>query len=169
MKNSIEIERRFLLLPCSVKKFLKKKHIIYSRESIEQVYIKSDELGAERFRRAGNRYIHTIKTGSGLQRQEIEEYVSYKEYQDAKLKNPNIIKKIRCRFELDGYEFELDIFKDRLKGLNILEIEFDDLNSAKSFKMPDVLSQIVISEVTDDRRFTNGYLSKSMTIPKPGR
>ncbi len=164
MKN-IEIEKKFLLSPCSMKRFLRERRIRYAKVPIKQFYIKSDEKSAERYRKIGGRYIHTIKHGSGLRREEIETEVSKKEYMDAKRSASNMIIKTRYRFKLDGYNFELDIFKGALKGLNLLEIEFDSVESAGSFKMPDILNQIVISEVTEDKRFTNGFLSKNMTIP----
>ena len=166
MKN-IEIERKFLLSPpYSIEEFLKDRGINCKKESIEQFYLSSNEAGVNRYRRVANRYIHTIKKGSGLQRQEIEEEITLQEYQEAKKRASNIIKKIRCHFEIDNYHFELDIFKESLNGLIILEIEFNDLESAKSFKIPNILSSIVSAEVTEDIRFTNGYLSKTMTIPK---
>lgn len=163
--KDIEIEKKFLLSPCSMKRFLGERRIRYAKVPIEQFYIRSDDESAERYRKIGGRYIHTIKRGSGLRREEIETEVSKKEYMDAKRNASNIIIKTRCRFELDGYNFELDIFKGSLKGLNLLEIEFDSLESADSFKMPDILNQVVICEVTEDKRFTNGFLSKNMTIP----
>ena len=163
--ENIEIERKFLLSPCSIKRFLREQKIRYLKIPIEQFYIRSDSEGVERYRGVKGRYIHTIKRGAGLSREEIEHFVSKSEYKSAKRGATNIIKKIRYRFDIDRYSFELDIFKGSLKGLNMLEIEFDSIDEANSFKMPKMLQSIIISEVTEDRRFTNGFLSKEMTIP----
>jgi len=164
MKN-IEIERKFLLIPCSIKEFLEKNGIDYQVEEIEQFYIKSSQDGVERYRRKGDKYIHTIKKGSGLVREEYEEFVDRDEYLKYHKDASNILKKDRYIFDIEKHRFELDEFKDKLKGLNILEIEFRDKNSAKQFILPELFKDIVISEVTEDIRFTNGYLSKYMKIP----
>ena len=164
MKN-IEIERKFLLIPCSIKRFLKKNGIDYQIEKIEQFYIQSSENGVERYRQKGDKYIHTIKKGSGLIREEYEEFVDKNIYLTSRKSASNIIKKSRYIFKIDGNEFELDEFEGDLKGLNILEIEFKDKKSAENFTLPNIFRDIVISEVTEDIRFSNGYLSKEMTIP----
>jgi len=164
MKN-IEIERKFLLTPCSIKEFLEKNSIDYQVEEIEQFYIKSSKDGVERYRQKGNKYIHTIKRGSGLIREEYEEFVDRDEYLKYRKEASNILQKYRYIFDIGKNRFELDEFIGKLKGLNILEIEFRDENSANQFTLPKLFEDIVISEVTEDIRFTNGYLSKTMKIP----
>jgi len=164
MKN-IEIERKFLLSPCSIKEFLAKNGIDYRVEEIEQFYIKSSKDGVERYRQKGDKYIHTIKKGSGLIREEYEEFVDRDEYLKYRKSASNILKKSRYIFDIGDNRFELDEFKGKLKGLNILEVEFEDEKSAEEFNLPELFDNIVISEVTEDIRFTNGYLSKHMKIP----
>ncbi len=67
-----------------------------------------------------------------------------------------IIKKRRYLIPLsDGLKIELDIFKERLEGLIIAEIEFKDEEAANNYKTPDWLG----GDVSRDKRFTNTYLA----------
>ncbi len=164
--KQMEIERKFLLPPCSMKRFLKKNEISYEKFPIEQFYLAGDDSSAERYRRIGERYVHTIKTGAGLVREEFEEPVSAYVYERMKAQNSGkIIKKVRFRFELEGYTFELDSFKGRLKGLNVLEVEFKERASALSFRLPALFEGVVLKEVTQNPDFTNGSISRNMQIP----
>ncbi len=162
----LEIERKFLLPPCSIKKFLKRNAIAYKKVPIEQFYLKSSAKGVDRYRRIGKRFIHTKKSGSGLVRQEYEESIDKRRYKKAMRKNRGgVLKKERYIFTLGDFKGELDRFKGSLKGLNLLEIEFPDELSARAFKLPKPFAKLVLAEVTEDPRFSNAYLSKSMRIP----
>lgn len=164
--KKMEIERRFLLYPCSMKRFLKGRGIEYRAVKIEQFYLVADEKGAERYRKEGNRYVKTVKKGAGLVREESEEKISEKDYENArKLKSGGVIRKVRRIFEYDGYLYELDSFKGALKGLNILEIEFGSEKEARRFELPPSFADIAIAEVTEERRFSNGSLSCLGRIP----
>ncbi|WP_457602340.1 CHAD domain-containing protein [Nitratifractor sp.] len=165
MKN-LEIEKKFLLRPCSMKRFLKTRGIPFRALPVEQFYLVSDVANAERYRRIGTRYIHTRKIGGGLVREEWEEEISRKEYLARKAENRGgIIRKERLIFEWEGRRYELDRFHGPLKGLNILEIEFPDEEEARSYRLPELFEPILIEEVTEDGRFSNGALSRRMEIP----
>ncbi len=157
-----EIERKFLLPPCNIEKFLQKHEIDYSFVEIEQFYIDR----SDRYRRMGERYYHTIKRGNGLVREEFEEEIDKKLYECKKMeaKKPPI-KKIRYQFRLDGRDFVADRFKRELKGLNLLEVEFESEGEALAFQLPPLLAKIVIAEVTDNPSFTNAALHATRVIP----
>jgi len=164
--SNLEIERRYLFNSCSVKKLLKRKGISYIISEMEQFYLKATKEETLRFRKEDSSYIKNIKKGSGLVREEFESEVSKKEYKEAKELNlGGIIKKERIKFIIDGNRFELDIFKGKLKGMSILEIEFVSLKEAHKFEMPKLISPFIIKEITDEPIYTNGALSKSMQIP----
>jgi len=166
MKN-LEIEKKFLLTPCSIKRFLKEQKLNYRVKEIEQFYLPSKEFNSERYRKIDDRYIHTQKKGAGLVRKEYEIEISKAEYQAKKrLNRGGVIKKRRYIVEIDNLIYELDAFGGALKGLNFLEIEFKDLKEAKDFKIADIFKDIVIAEVTNDFNFTNASISKSMKIPR---
>ncbi len=165
MKN-LEIERRYLFDAYGIYDLLKENGISFIISDLEQFYLKATPSETLRYRKEDNSYIKNIKKGGGLAREEFEQKVSKKEYKQAKKQNSGgIIKKKRFKFRIDGYKFELDIFKGKLKGLSILEIEFDSLKEAHKFKMPKLLSPFVIKEVTNEAIYTNGALSRSMRIP----
>jgi CYTH domain-containing protein len=65
------------------------------------------------------------------------------------------IEKTRFVFEYNDQTFELDVFKGRLKGLAILEIELNDIDDTVEF--PPFLKSV--KEVTDDKRFSNFNLA----------
>jgi len=164
--SNLEIERKFLLYPCSMKRFLKKEGLEWKAVKIEQFYLLAGEGGVERYRRYGNGYIKTIKRGSGLVREEKEIEISKTLYEEVKCQNSSgVIKKVRRVVNFDDHTFEIDSFKKPFKGFNLLEVEFKSESDAKSFELPDIFKEILVAEVTENRDFTNGFLSRSMKIP----
>lgn len=163
---NLEIERRYLFNSCNIKKLLKEKGISYIIVEMEQFYLKATSEETLRFRKEDSHYIKNIKKGNGLVREEMENKISKEEYKEAKALNlGGVIKKERLKFRIDDNRFELDIFKGKLKGLSILEIEFKSLKDAQNFKMSNILSPFVIKEITNEAIYTNGAISKSMQIP----
>ncbi|WP_457596642.1 CHAD domain-containing protein [Hydrogenimonas sp.] len=161
-----EIERRFLLYPCSAKGLLKHLGVGYEKVAMAQFYLEAGEEGVVRYRREGGRYILTLKRGAGLKRLEEEREIPKKEYEAALAKNRGlVIRKNRYRFGLEGWRFELDSFKKPFKGLKILEIEFESVEVAESFRLPAALAKAVVAEVTGVPGFSNGALSRSGRIP----
>ncbi len=164
--ENFEIERRFLLFPCSVKSFLKKNSFEYKKESISQFYLKAGEGEVVRYRKIGNRFVKTVKKGEGLVREEYEEEIKKKEFLRAlKEKEGRLIRKNRYYLSLENRIFEFDEFKGYLKDLNILEIEFESEEKANSFSLPKKIKKIVIDEITSIRDFSNKALSKRSSIP----
>jgi len=149
-----------------MKRFLKKEGLEWKAVKIEQFYLLAGEGGVERYRKYGNRYIKTIKRGSGLVREEKEIEISKTLYEEAKCQNSSgVIKKVRRVVNFDDHTFEIDSFKKPFKGFNLLEVEFKSESDAKSFELPDIFKEILVAEVTENRDFTNGFLSRSMKIP----
>ncbi len=161
-----EIERRFLLYPCRVKSFLKKNFIKYELLKIKQFYLPSLENEAIRYRKENGKYIKTVKRGEGLKREEIEKRVSKKEFRSfLKKRLGRVIKKRRYKAKLGGTVYEIDEFKGFLKGLSILEAEFENETEALRFKPVPPVSGIVSDEITSLRKFSNKALSLSSFIP----
>ncbi|BBG66120.1 adenylate cyclase [Hydrogenimonas sp.] len=162
----LEIERRFVLYPCSMKRFLKRDSIHFRSYSIVQFYLVAREGEAVRYRRCGRVYTRTVKRGSGLVREESEEPITKEIFDEAFHRNSGgVIRKRRYVFSMEGLTFELDSFKKPLKGLNILEVEFARKSDAERFKLPEIFRSILVSEVTGDTSFTNGAISRRMKIP----
>ncbi|WP_201353491.1 CHAD domain-containing protein [Hydrogenimonas urashimensis] len=164
-----EIERRFLLYPCSMKRFLKRHTIACRTVKMVQFYLVADDERVERYRKEDGKYVRTLKHGAGLVREEFEERITKEAFEEALRRNRGgVIRKVRRIFGYRGRLFELDSFKGVLKGLNILEIEFESAEEAKRFELPEPFNRLTIAEVTEDRRFSNGALSRSGKIPTIG-
>ncbi|MBR3933056.1 MAG: CYTH domain-containing protein [Clostridia bacterium] len=108
----------------------------------------------------GERFILCVKAkakGSYLAREEFETELT-KEQFDFLLakKEGNIIEKVRYTINVDGLNYEIDIFDGDLKPMAYLEIEFPNVEDAVKFKSPDW----VIKDVTDDFRYKNAGLAK---------
>ncbi len=165
MKN-LEIEKRFLLFPCSVKRFLNKNELSYKVFPILQFYLRSNKSEVIRFRKIGKKFVKTVKRGEGLVREEYEEEVNKEEFLKALLKKEGrVVYKNRYVVKYNNLDFELDEFLNNLKGLNILEVEFQNENEASSFILPDIFKSLVIKEITSFREFSNKALSKSSYPP----
>ena len=68
----------------------------------------------------------------------------------------NIISKTRYIIPYNGFKIELDIFHDKFEGLKYAEVEFPDIEGAKSFIAPDYFGE----EVTEDASYQNSSLSR---------
>ena len=160
---SLEIEKKFLLKPFNIKNFLKKNGIKYRVYNIAQYYI--DEQ--KRVRKYGNRYFLTIKSGEGLVRKEYEKEIDKDKFEEL-LKNSkeifSLFKK-RYKVEIDNYTYEIDKFKKDLKGLVYLEIEFKSEQEAKDFNIDSRFKDFILKEVTEDKRFSNFFISKTKVVP----
>ena len=154
--NNLEIERKFLLnlekIPYDFSKLNKKV--------IEQGYIIcKPEI---RVRNVSNEeYVMTIKgnTEDTLVRNEVEFKISKEAYTTLMSRN-DIYKLSKNRYIINEGEhvFEIDIFEGKLKGLACLEVEFNSLEEANSFRIPSWVKR----EVTNDFRYTNSELSKNV-------
>jgi adenylate cyclase len=145
----IERERRFLLaaipadLPSPV-------HIV-------QGYLTTAPASV-RVRRAGDRYFLTIKTGSGRNRVEIERDLEQAEFEALwSVATELRIEKRRHRIALaDGHVAELDLYDAQLAGRSIVEVEFENDESADAFVAPDWFGL----EVTENSRYNNSSLAR---------
>jgi CYTH domain-containing protein/8-oxo-dGTP pyrophosphatase MutT (NUDIX family) len=148
----MEIERKFLVneIPGSVK--------IGSGIPILQGYLYAGENTEVRVRRAGKKHILTSKNGKGLQREENEVSITPKQFEllwPASMGRRLNKERHIVRLE-NSLRAELDIYQDLLSGLQLVEVEFNDLDQAKQFKRPAWFGP----EVTDDTRFANRNLAR---------
>lgn len=154
----MEIERKYLIneLPKGLEG--------YKKLEIEQGYLCRGPV--VRIRKCNDDYILTYKMkqagsgtdGNALINEEIEMPLTEKAYLHLKKKKDNhIIHKTRYVIPLDGgLKAELDIFHKRLEGLKFVEVEFESVEAAASFKPPNWFGQ----DVTEDKRYGNGHLSE---------
>lgn len=168
--KQLEIERRFLVkLPNSWSELSDLFDNIVNIQRIIQFYLKSekDEPSA-RVRKtieglAGDtevNYTYNIKhkTSKKAVHKEEEKEISEKEY-NAYVKqchpDKKEVEKTRFIFNYKDQIFELDIFKGRLEGLAILELELEDKDD--KIKLPPFLH--IVKEVTNEDKYSNYNLA----------
>jgi CYTH domain-containing protein len=153
--NDREIERKYLL------------HALPPRTSgapsleIDQGYLPGDRIN-ERVRRTrgadGVRYYRTIKSGSGIERSEIEEETNELFFTTVwPLTRGCRVRKRRYLVEDGGVTWEIDEFLDR-QGLWLAEIELERVDDVVA--PPDWLREAIEREVTDEPQYTNHALAR---------
>ncbi len=148
--NIYEIERKFLV------KFLPDNKEIYPCHEIIQSYISTNPT--IRIRKWDDSYVLTVKGGGFMKRVEYELELTKEQFDNLRRKTEgNTIVKKRYIIPLEnGLKAELDVYYEDLSGFMNVEVEFPNEKSALLFTPPDWFGQ----EITQDKRYTNGSLSK---------
>jgi len=155
MDLSYEIERKYLL------RGQPPRSIGAPSLEIDQGYIPGERI-RERVRRtrgaSDTRYYRTFKTGTGIQRIEIEEETT-QEFFDAvwPLTVGRRVRKRRYLVEERGLVWEIDEFLDR-PSLWLAELELEHADQIVA--VPQWLAPYVEREVTDDPSYTNRALAR---------
>ncbi len=146
-----EIERRFLL------RQLPSGWIDSARACpMRQGYLVIEAERVLRIRDADGRCRITVKSGSGLLRQEQEQDIPRALFDLLwPLTEGRRNEKTRYSREVDGCLFEIDVFEGDQAPLIVLEVEFPTLDAARLFRPPDFAGR----EVTEDRRYNNAALA----------
>ena len=148
LKNDKEIERRFLV------KYLPNLDNLEKRQIVQ--YYLNDNV--TRIRRMNDKYILTQKSGSGLSRTEIEYSIDKSQFDNLKHGAKSYITKTRYLLPLDNnLTAEIDIFNGKFEGIIICEVEFESVEDANNFKVPDFLG----FEITFDKKLSNKNMSKN--------
>ena len=153
-----EIERKFLVNVDDIPYNLKD----YNYDDIVQGYITSiDKTFSFRVRQSlkikdgakiDEKYTQTIKSKGGMVRDEYEIELNREQFTTLwKLCNNISIHKFRYNLEYNEHIIELDIYKNSLDGLYIVEVEFEDLETCNNFKIPSWFGE----EVTEIRDYKN--------------
>lgn len=155
----MEIERKFLVNDKINLMDLSK----YEKEEITQYYLfKNPEM---RIRKCGEKFYVTYKGAGDLQRIEQETDVSpvfFEKFKD--YCKGQVIYKTRYKIPLaNSLVAEVDFYHSYLKGLRIVEIEFDSVEQANAFKdFPDFFGE----EVTNNPKYKNKNLSRLKRKPR---
>ncbi|MBP3235073.1 MAG: CYTH domain-containing protein [Eubacterium sp.] len=145
----MEIERKYLI------KSIPYNLTDYESHEIEQGYLSTSPV--VRIRKKDSNHILTIKSDGLIMRHEIEKDLTSQEYEElSTMVKGNLITKTRYKIPYDIYTIELDIFHKAFEGLIYAEVEFKDIDSARSFKAPDYFGK----DVTEEAFFQNSSLSK---------
>lgn len=167
----MEIERKFLVN--EMPEISEKTEV----QVIEQAYLCGKPT--LRIRKKNNVYILTYKSKFGLNdlkkdtlarvSNEVELPLSKEAYEHLLEKHDDyIVRKKRYIIPLDEkHKAELDVFEGHLKGLVMVEVEFESCEDADCFVAPGWFG----IDVSGDSRFSNRMLSKreSYDITDPGQ
>lgn len=147
---ALEIERKFLV---NAKKI--PAQISQRGEKISQGYLCTEPARTVRVRIKGKHGFITIKSANvGIVRQEFEYEIPLEDAQELlKLCKPNILEKVRYKVEYEGHTWEVDVFKGKLEGMILAEVE---LTCAEEYvELPDWIER----EVSGDVKYFNSNLT----------
>lgn len=165
--QKLEIEKKFIVKFTSWNDVFQLFDNTTTIKRIEQIYLKAIKGDpAARIRKTVEGFknkktyfdINQKKPAGTAANREKEKKISEEEFDKLfKHKDPskNLIKKTRIVFKFKDQVFELDIFKEHLQGLIILEIELEDKD--QKVNLPPYLK--VIKEVTEEDKYNNYHLS----------
>jgi CYTH domain-containing protein len=144
----MEIERKFLVKETPDLKNIESEYIIQSYISYEP------EI---RVRKKSNKYYITKKSSGSLIRNEEETEINEIAYNILSSLIKNKLEKKRYIIKLPNkLNAELDIYQDKLEGLKVVEVEFNNIDEADNFIIPDWFGE----EITDNLAFKNQNLAK---------
>ncbi len=144
-----EIERKFIIdsIPDNIDSFPHKEII--------QGYIVTTERSDMRIRDEGGKYLLTVKKGTGIERDEIEINISEEQFKDLWKSVEKEVKKIRYEVPAGRFMAYIDVYKGKLTGLVMGEVEFRSVEEAMSFEVPVWFGK----DVTEDEYYKNKSLS----------
>lgn len=153
----MEIERKFLPL----NRYFVQQAIHCKR--IKQAYLSTSQFNTVRVRIIDQEAVITIKGASldgGLSRPEWEYSIPKEDaVQMMHYARPGVIEKVRYYVPYEGFMWEVDVFEGALEGLLLAEVELEQITDNPP------LPAWIGREVTGDKRYHNGYLSRNMQLP----
>ncbi|MEJ7799166.1 MAG: CYTH domain-containing protein [Ilumatobacter sp.] len=149
-----EIERKFRV-----------EHLPHGRSEpvrVEQAYIALDGSVEVRVRRRDGACSLTVKGGAGIERSEIELPLGDSEVECLwSLAAGRTIDKRRSTLPIGEHTAEIDEYDGRLRGLSVVEVEFESPAAADDFDPPDWFG----AEITGDDRWSNARLATNGCPP----
>jgi CYTH domain-containing protein len=148
----MEIERKFRVADVAGLPDLSE---LPARE-LRQGYLVACADGEVRLRQDSGRFVLTVKSGSGVKREESEIYLTAEQFSALwPVTQGRRIEKRRHLFQERGATVEIDVFLNDLEGLVLAEVEFGSLADAEAYRPPPWLG----AEVTGVPEFTNAHLA----------
>lgn len=157
MPEGVEIERKFL-----VERLPDRLDAHPSRE-IDQGYLAITDAVEVRLRRYGDQTFLTVKSAGDESRVEEELEIERRRFDVLwPLTGGRRLEKRRYLIPAGERTIELDVYRGRLAGLAVAEVEFPTAGDAAAFVPPGWLGR----EVTDDPRYKNKRLATD-GLPSP--
>ena len=157
--KQVEIERKFLVkampdLSRAQKTVIQQGYITHSNDSVEV-----------RLRQKDDHYFITVKSGSGMVRNEHEILINQQQFETLWPETQDKqIEKNRWTWQLDSQVYELDVFTGALNSLVLVEVEFCSIEQADNFQPPDWFGR----EVTTEKCYKNKALAMNPNAIEAG-
>jgi len=150
----IELEKTFLL------KYMPEEAKNCKAVEIIDIYIPANiEHPILRIRKSGDKYEITKKepvTGTDSSEQsEITIPLSKEEFEVLSLIEGKRFRKIRYYYPFGKLTAEIDVYKDDLEGLVIVDFEFEKVKEKNAFKMP----EFCLADITQEKFCAGGILA----------
>jgi CYTH domain-containing protein len=145
----MEIERKFLLaeMPSLADA---------GSVRLRQGYLATGSHSEVRLREADGAYRLTVKSGSGMVREEREIVLEEAQFEALwPATEGRRIEKRRVTLPAGSLRYEIDLYDGPLEGLAVVEVEFPSLEEANAFNPPAWFG----AEVTDDPAYKNATLA----------
>ena len=153
-----EVERKFLVAAAP------EPDAILGHTRLRQGYLAVDGGVEVRLRAADGATTLTVKAGAGLSRTEVEVRLDRSAADELWPHSAaRSLRKVRSRVSLpDGLVAELDVYEGALAGLQTVEVEFPDAESAAAFSPPAWFGR----ELTGEPGWANAQLaSEGSPVP----
>lgn len=154
MSKTIELELSYLASS------LPEDLAVHKYTELEDIYFPADQPHPRtRIRRKGDTYEFTKKTlldpSDASQQQEQTIELTRQEYEALATADGRRLTKDRYMYPYQGRTAEIDIFKGALKGLVVIEFEFDTLKEKDGFRQPD----FCLADVSQEEFIAGGVLA----------
>lgn len=149
----IELERTYLvkIIPDGLKD-------CKSKEIIDLYIPPSSAHPVLRIRKNGDKYEitkkHPVKGDDSSEQEEQTITLTEEEFKSLSEVKGKEVRKIRYYYDYKGGTAEVDVFQDKLKGLILIDFEFDDPEEKNNFEMPD----FCLADVTQERFIAGGMI-----------
>lgn len=130
--------------------------------AIRQGYLSIEPVEVRIRTRDGDSHELTVKSLGGLNRTEVNVPITADQFEELWPLAERVVEKTRHVVELDGQTVEVDIYRGKLAGLVVSEVEFSTESEAGAFAPPPWFG----TEVTDDRRYRNAALAAADAPPR---
>lgn len=147
----IELEKTFLAIQVPDLSSCTSKEIV-------DIYVpKSSKHPTLRIRKNGEKYEITKKqpiAGDASEQTEETIVLTKEEFDSLSIVDGKQVRKIRYYYPYKENTLEIDVFQDELKGLILVDAEFDSIAEKAAFEMPD----FCIADVTHEEAIAGGML-----------
>ncbi len=129
-----------------------------SKEVVDIYIPKESDHPSLRIRKNGDKYEITkkepIKEGDASIQKEQTVNLKEEEFKALEKLDGKKLRKIRYSYKTENYEAEIDVFQDDLKGLVVVDVEFEVEDEKDNFEMP----EFCLAEVTQEKFIAGGML-----------